>query len=116
VRIFIALKNPSPWPSLNPLTLNPIASTLTITPPRRFWAFHTPYSKTFFVFKIRSLEQWRATATGKIWVPQYPTGLNSWKLKETKEKKTVKAKVPCYKTPFHSYETIQPPFCVKRTR
>jgi hypothetical protein len=32
--IFVALKNPSPLPGLNPRTLGPIASTLTITPPR----------------------------------------------------------------------------------
>jgi hypothetical protein len=33
LRIFIALKNPSPRPGLNPRTLGPMASTLTITPP-----------------------------------------------------------------------------------
>jgi hypothetical protein len=33
--IFIALKNPSPWPGSNPQPLDPIASTLTTTPPRR---------------------------------------------------------------------------------
>jgi hypothetical protein len=31
--IFIAIKNPSPRPGLNPRTLGPMASTLTITPP-----------------------------------------------------------------------------------
>jgi hypothetical protein len=35
LRIFIALKNPSPWPGSNPQTLGPVASTLTTTPPRR---------------------------------------------------------------------------------
>jgi hypothetical protein len=35
LRIFIALKNPSPWPGSNPRTLGPMASTLTTTPPRR---------------------------------------------------------------------------------
>jgi hypothetical protein len=35
LQIFIALKNPSPRPGLNPRTLGPMASTLTITPPRR---------------------------------------------------------------------------------
>jgi hypothetical protein len=34
LRIFIALKNPSPWPGSNPQPLGPVASTLTITPPR----------------------------------------------------------------------------------
>jgi hypothetical protein len=34
LRIFIALKNPSPWPGLNPRPLGPVASTLTTTPPR----------------------------------------------------------------------------------
>jgi hypothetical protein len=35
LRIFIALKNPSPRPGLNPRLLGPVASTLTTTPPRR---------------------------------------------------------------------------------
>jgi hypothetical protein len=34
LRIFIALQNPSTWPGSNPLTLGPVASTLTTTPPR----------------------------------------------------------------------------------
>jgi hypothetical protein len=38
LRIFIALRNPSPRPALNPRTLGPVASTLITTPPRR------PYS------------------------------------------------------------------------
>jgi hypothetical protein len=35
LRIFVALKNPSPWLGFNPRTLGPMANTLTITPPRR---------------------------------------------------------------------------------
>jgi hypothetical protein len=35
LRIFIALKNSSPWPGLKPRPLGPVASTLTTTPPRR---------------------------------------------------------------------------------
>jgi hypothetical protein len=35
---FIALKNPSPRPGLNPWSLGPVASTLTTTPPRRIIA------------------------------------------------------------------------------
>jgi hypothetical protein len=35
LRTFIALKNPSPRPGLNPYPLGPVASTLTTTPPRR---------------------------------------------------------------------------------
>jgi hypothetical protein len=35
LRTFIALKNPSPRPSINPRPLGPLASTLTTTPPRR---------------------------------------------------------------------------------
>jgi hypothetical protein len=35
LRIFIALKNPSPRPGLNPRPLSPVASTLITTPPRR---------------------------------------------------------------------------------
>jgi hypothetical protein len=32
LRNFIALKNPLPWPALNPQPLGPVASTLTTTP------------------------------------------------------------------------------------
>jgi hypothetical protein len=35
LRIFIALKNPSPWPGSNTQPLGPVASTLTTTPPRQ---------------------------------------------------------------------------------
>jgi hypothetical protein len=35
LQIFIAFKNPSPLPGLNPRNLGPVASTLTFTPPRR---------------------------------------------------------------------------------
>jgi hypothetical protein len=35
LRIFIALKNPSPQPGLNPRPLDPVASTLITTPARR---------------------------------------------------------------------------------
>jgi hypothetical protein len=34
-RIFIALKNPSPWLGSNQQPLGPVASTLTTTPPSR---------------------------------------------------------------------------------
>jgi hypothetical protein len=36
LQIFIALKNPLPWPGLNLKTLGPMASTLTITPLRQY--------------------------------------------------------------------------------
>jgi hypothetical protein len=35
--IFIALKNPLPWPSLNSRTFGKMAGTLTVTPPRRMY-------------------------------------------------------------------------------
>jgi hypothetical protein len=35
LRIFIALKNPSPWPVSIPQPLGTLANTLTTTPPRR---------------------------------------------------------------------------------
>jgi hypothetical protein len=35
LRICVALKNPPPRPGLNPQTLSPMASTLTMTPQRR---------------------------------------------------------------------------------
>jgi hypothetical protein len=38
LRIFIALKNASPWPGSNPKPLGPVASTLTSIPPRRLIA------------------------------------------------------------------------------
>jgi hypothetical protein len=34
LRIFVALKNPSPWPGSNPRRLDPVASILTTTRPR----------------------------------------------------------------------------------
>jgi hypothetical protein len=34
LRIFIALKNPLPWPGSNPQPFCPVASTLITTPPR----------------------------------------------------------------------------------
>jgi hypothetical protein len=37
LRIFIALKNPSPWSGSNQQPLGPVASTLTTTPPRQQW-------------------------------------------------------------------------------
>jgi hypothetical protein len=39
LRIFIALKNPSPRSDLNPRPLGPVASTLTTTPPKRLKGF-----------------------------------------------------------------------------
>jgi hypothetical protein len=35
LQIFIALKNPSPWPGFNPRPSGPVASTLTTTPLRQ---------------------------------------------------------------------------------
>jgi hypothetical protein len=35
LQILITVKNPSPWLGLNPWTLDPTESTLTITPPRQ---------------------------------------------------------------------------------
>jgi hypothetical protein len=34
-QIFIALKNPPPWPGLNLWPIRPVASTPTTTPPRQ---------------------------------------------------------------------------------
>jgi hypothetical protein len=62
LRIFIALKNPSPWPGSNPQPLGSEASTLTSTPPRRQVSrysppFHlrmetNPVSETCVLFRI----------------------------------------------------------------
>jgi hypothetical protein len=41
LRIFIALKNLSPWPGSNPRPLDPVASTLTTAPSRRQFYAHT---------------------------------------------------------------------------
>jgi hypothetical protein len=46
LRIFIALKNPSPRPGFNPRALGSVASTLTTTPPRRLWLRVAPWSPT----------------------------------------------------------------------
>jgi hypothetical protein len=35
LRIFIALRNQSPWPGLNPQPMGPVVRTLTTTPPKR---------------------------------------------------------------------------------
>jgi hypothetical protein len=49
LRIFIALKNPSPWPGSNSRTLGLVAITLTTTPPRRLLLHykHFNYCKQF---------------------------------------------------------------------
>jgi hypothetical protein len=54
LRIFMALKNPFPWLGLNPRTLEPVSSTLTITPPMR-WpsSYFFPSYSTDCVFKPR---------------------------------------------------------------
>jgi hypothetical protein len=44
--MFIALKNPLPWLALNMWTLGPMASILTITPPRRHVAQEAKYLVT----------------------------------------------------------------------
>jgi hypothetical protein len=44
LRIFIALKNPSPWLGFNPQLLGPVARTLTTTPPRLLVKFSTSKS------------------------------------------------------------------------
>jgi hypothetical protein len=46
LRIFIALKNRSPWPGSNLRPLGPVASTLSATPPRRR---ETGYSLEIYV-------------------------------------------------------------------
>jgi hypothetical protein len=55
LRIFIVLKNPSPWPGSDPQTLGPVASTLTTTPPRRpsRQYEHCPYSLTEYFRESR---------------------------------------------------------------
>jgi hypothetical protein len=46
LRIFIALKNPSPWPCSNPQRLGPVTSTLTTTPPRRLLKQNSTHDAT----------------------------------------------------------------------
>jgi hypothetical protein len=46
VWISVALRNPSPWPSLNLRPLGPVASTLMATPPRRLITGNTAFIKT----------------------------------------------------------------------
>jgi hypothetical protein len=45
LRIFIALKNPSPWPGSNRIPLGPVASTLITTPPRRLPSCERHYGR-----------------------------------------------------------------------
>jgi hypothetical protein len=59
----IALKNPSPRPGLNPLSLDPVASTLTTTPWRRlvappgyFWRHTLVYASARRSISISSLQ------------------------------------------------------------
>jgi hypothetical protein len=49
LRVFIPLKNPSPWLGSNLRTLGPVSSTLTITPPRRL-----PHQNYCFPFPFRT--------------------------------------------------------------
>jgi hypothetical protein len=44
LQIFIALKNTSPWPSLNPRPLGLVASTLTTTTPRQLNSSYSTYT------------------------------------------------------------------------
>jgi hypothetical protein len=44
LQIFIALKNPSPWPGSNLRPLGPVASTLTNTSPRQLGAWKYAHS------------------------------------------------------------------------
>jgi hypothetical protein len=64
LQIFIALKNPSSWPGLNPRTFGPMVSTQTITPPS-----HVTLGTLVLIFCSLSLSLWG-----------YHSGL-SWKLK-----------------------------------
>jgi hypothetical protein len=59
LRIFIALKNPSPWPGSNPQSLGPVASTLTTTPPRRLVFYYSVKVKKNTVMK----GTWKPSAT-----------------------------------------------------
>jgi hypothetical protein len=52
LRIFIALKNTSPWPELNPRTLSLVASTLPTTPPRQ------PYVREEQRLEVSENKEW----------------------------------------------------------
>jgi hypothetical protein len=52
--IFMALKNASPRPGLNPRPLGPVASTLTATPPRRLgYGYNTTHTQTDTLYATR---------------------------------------------------------------
>jgi hypothetical protein len=63
MRIFIALKNQSPRPGLNPRTLSPLASMLTITTPSRLittlkiMLSNVAWYKNAFTFKITTQDK-----------------------------------------------------------
>jgi hypothetical protein len=64
LRIFIALKNPSPRPGLNPRPLGPVASKLTTTPPRGPIVFINNIKQSIFVMKCCFL-------SGTDWILKY---------------------------------------------
>jgi hypothetical protein len=84
LRILIALKNPSPRPGLNTRTLGPMASTLTITPPRRLWepTFDSSGSQSRNIFLRRYTHaqwMWPTTFLAKNWPCVYVPYLYSVK-------------------------------------
>jgi hypothetical protein len=69
LRIFIALKNPSPRPGLNPRLLGPVASTLTTTPPRRLVIRrHKTGKQTAVVCNSKKECPWSMLAIRKEWM------------------------------------------------
>jgi hypothetical protein len=82
LRIFIALKNPSPWPGSNPRPLGPVASTLTITPLRRPAAvlLHTQSKCLYVHFVSRKMSRETLTALMRAlfswwWGWRQPSGI-----------------------------------------
>jgi hypothetical protein len=67
LRIFISFKNPSPWPNLNPRTLNPMASMLTISPLKRL-IYSDPLALLFLRKVVKSYDVFGTCSSGNLLV------------------------------------------------
>jgi hypothetical protein len=75
LRIFIDLKNPSPWSGSNPRTLDPVVSTLTTTSLRRLKCVNYDYINRclrsilgiWWPNMISNEDLWKTTKQNEIW-------------------------------------------------
>jgi hypothetical protein len=70
LRIFIALKNPSPRPGLNPRPLGTLTSTLTTKPPRRLDKGDTHIqSLPLYIDKLQNITLLVGETLWQQWIP-----------------------------------------------